>query len=119
MSDDNESAKVSIEDFVSTHKFAAFCRTYIPADAEGPGVEVFNDMRLRKYFQAFPRNIGDPLNVYLSWLEKNHYQMRTSVQGEPAIFVRLKPQAHDSVLIDAMFGDRSLIAPNDDDNKNN
>ena len=118
MSKEDEESKVTIEDFVSQHKFAAFCRTYVPADAEGPGVEVFNDMRLRKYFQAFPRNIGDPLNVYLSWLEKNHYEMRTSVQGEPAIFVRLKVQAHDPGLMDAMFGDRSLAAHNDDVNEN-
>ena len=38
----DESAKVTIEDFVSTHKVVAFCQTYTPCDVEGDGVEVFN-----------------------------------------------------------------------------
>lgn len=100
----DESVKVTIEDFVSTHKVVAFCNSYMPADAEGEGVEVFNDSRLRKYFQAYPRNIGDPLNVYLDMLERNHFEMQTSVQGEPAIFVRRKPQAHEQALLDEVFG---------------
>lgn len=100
----DESAKVTIEDFVSTHKVVAFCQTYTPCDVEGDGVEVFNDARLRKYFQAYPRNIGDPLNVYLDMLERNHFEMQTSVQGEPAIFVRRKPQAHEQALLDEVFG---------------
>ena len=100
----DESAKVTIEDFVSTHKVVAFCQTYTPCDVEGDDVEVFNDARLRKYFQAYPRNIGDPLNVYLDMLQRNHFEMQTSVQGEPAIFVRRKPQAHEQVLLDEVFG---------------
>lgn len=100
----DESAKVTIEDFVSNHKVIAFCKAYMPADAEGEGVEVFNDSHLRKYFQAYPRNIGDPLNVYLDRLERNGFWMQTSVQGEPAIFVRRKPQAHEQALLDEVFG---------------
>lgn len=99
-----ESAKVSIEDFVSTHKVVAFCQSYMPCDAEGDGVEVFNDARLRKYFQAFPRNIGDPLNVYLDMLQRNGYVMRTSIQGEPAIFCRRKTEAHQKALLEDAFG---------------
>lgn len=99
-----ESAKVSIEDFVSTHKVVAFCQSYTPCDAEGDGVEVFNDARLRKYFQAFPRNIGDPLNVYLDMLQCNGYVMRTSIQGEPAIFCRRKTEAHQKALLEDAFG---------------
>jgi hypothetical protein len=30
--------------------------------------------------------------------------MQTSVQGEPAIFVRRKPQAHEQALLDEVFG---------------
>lgn len=99
-----ESAKVSIEDFVSTHKVVAFCQSYMPCDAEGDGVEVFNDARLRKYFQAFPRNIGDPLNVYLDMLQRNGYVMQTSIQGEPAIFCRRKTEAHQKALLEDAFG---------------
>ena len=101
--DDTESAKVSIEDFVSVHKLSAFVNSYLPVDGEGPGVEVFDDARLRNYFQAFPRNIGDPLNWYLDALARNHYQMRTSLKGEPAIFVRRRAEAHETALMEAMF----------------
>lgn len=102
--DTDEQSKVSIEDFVSTHKVIAFCNTYAPSDVEGDGVEVFNDARLRKYFQAYPRNIGDPLNVYLDMLERNKFVMRTSIQGEPAIFCKRKTQAHEKALLDDVFG---------------
>lgn len=116
--DDTEGAKVSIEDFVSVHKLSAFINSYLPVDGEGPGVEVFDDARLRNYFQAFPRNIGDPLNWYLDALARNHYQMRTSLKGEPAIFVRHRPSAHDSALIDTMFGDATPLAIENNDEEN-
>lgn len=102
--DETEGTKVSIEDFVSQHKLTAFVNTYAPADAEGHGVGVFNDSKLRQYFQAFPRNIGDPLNWYLDALSRNGYVMRTSIQGEPAIFVRRRVTAHDTNMIESMFG---------------
>lgn len=98
-----EVPKVSIEDFVSTHKVIAFCTTYVPVEVESADCEVFNDARLRKYFQAWPRNIGDPLNVYLDMLERNGFRMRTSVQGEPAIFCRRKTEAHERALLDEVF----------------
>ena len=114
--EDTEGAKVSIEDFVSQHKLTAFVNTYAAVDAEGPGVEVFNDSKLRQYFQALPRNIGDPLNWYLDALSRNGYVMRTSIQGEPAIFVRRKVTAHETSMIDTMFGDReALIVINDNE----
>ena len=102
--DETESAKVSIEDFVSVHKLSAFVNSYLPVDGEGPGVEVFDDARLRNYFQAFPRNIGDPLNWYLDGLARNRFPMRTSSQGEPAIFVIRKMTPHESQMIEDAFG---------------
>lgn len=101
----DDSQRITIEDFVSIHKLVAFCDTFIPADAEGPDVEVFNDARLRKYFQAYPRNIGDPLITYLDMLGKNGYKMRTSMQGEPALFVHRKTEAHQKLLLDEAFGE--------------
>ena len=115
--EDTEGAKVSIEDFVSQHKLTAFVNTYAAVDAEGHGVEVFNDSKLRQYFQAFPRNIGDPLNWYLDALSRNGYVMRTSIQGEPAIFVRRKVTAHETSMIDTMFG-RNDDDENENDNEN-
>lgn len=100
--EDNE-AKVSIEDFVSRHKVEAFALTYVPAESESVATDVFNDARLRKYFQAFPRNIGDPLNVYLDMLEGKGFRMRTSVHGEPALFVTQRYQVEHTMLLDAAF----------------
>lgn len=100
----DDSPKVTLEDFVSTHKLVAFCETYVPEETEGAGTEVFNDIRLRKYFQAYPRNIGDPLNLYLEMLEKNGFRMRTSMQGEPALFVRRKTLPCQRALLDDAFG---------------
>ncbi len=103
--DDTESAKVSIEDFVSVHKLTAFCNSHLPVDAENiPGAEVYNEARLRKYFQAYPRTIGDPLNWYLDGLARNKFPMRTSSQGEPAIFVIRKMTPHESQMIEDAFG---------------
>lgn len=99
-----DAPKVTIDDFVSTHKMVAFCMTYIPVEVESADCEVFNDARLRKYFQAWPRSIGDPLNRYLELLEKNGFRMQTSLQGEPAIFCRRKTLAHERALLDDVFG---------------
>lgn len=95
--------KVSIEDFVSRHKVDAFVTSYVPAESESGHTEVFNDARLRKYFQAFPRNIGDPLNVYLDRLEQKGYKLCTSVQGEPALIVRQRIKREEMALLDDLF----------------
>lgn len=108
MSEQEEGQKVTIEDFVSSHKVVAFCATYQPVDNEQEADEVMTDARIRKYFQAFPRNIGDPLNWYLDALAKNGYTLRTSTLGEPALFVRRKSEARaESRLLDDVFGDES------------
>lgn len=100
---EEQDVKVSIEDFVSKHKVEAFCLSYIPSESESLATKVFNDAALRKYFQAFPRNIGDPLNVYLDMLEAKGYRMRTSIHGEPALFVQERHQVEFSPLLDAAF----------------
>lgn len=102
---ESEESKVTIEDFVSQHKVYAFCNTYLPVDNEQEADEVMTDARIRKYFQAFPRNIGDPLNWYLDALSRNGYVLRTSTLGEPALFLRRKNEAHAaSRLLDEVFG---------------
>lgn len=98
-----QEAKVSIDDFVSKHKVEAFCLSYIPSETESLATKVFNDAALRKYFQAFPRNIGDPLNVYLDMLESKGYRMRTSIHGEPALFVQERHQSEFSPILDEVF----------------
>lgn len=100
---EEQESKVSIEDFVSKHKVEAFCLSFIPSETESLATKVFNDADLRKYFQAFPRNIGDPLNVYLDMLEQKGYRMRTSIHGEPALFVRERHQSEFSPILDEVF----------------
>lgn len=100
---EEQEAKVSIEDFVSKHKVEAFCLSFIPSETESLATKVFNDAALRKYFQAFPRNIGDPLNVYLDMLEQKGYRMRTSIHGEPALFVQERHQSEFSPILDSVF----------------
>lgn len=102
--EDEEPKGVTIEDFVSEYKLNAFCVSYNPAPQEAPDVEVFNDARLRKYFQAYPRNIGDPLNWYLEELNRKGFTMKTSIQDEPAIFVRRKSDSQQQILLEDVFG---------------
>ena len=82
-----ENRGVSIDDFVSTSKVTAFCAAYKPAKCEKDADDVLTDIKLRKYFQAYPRNIGDPMNIYLDLLEEKGFRLQTSISGEPAIFV--------------------------------
>lgn len=84
-----EEKGVSISDFIITQKIDAFCSTYIHEEVEQTADEVFTDTKLRKYFQAYPRNIGDPLAGYLDMLTTKHgFKMQTSITGEPALFVK-------------------------------
>ena len=57
----------SVLDFVSYHKVEA--------------------LRLRSYFQAYPRPLGDPLVNYLELLGAQGFRMITGVAGEPIICV--------------------------------
>ena len=81
-------SKVSIDDFVITKKVDAFCDGFTPAKSEKEADIVFTDAKLRKYFQAYPRNIGDPLIVYVDLIAKKGFHLQTSIIGEPAIFVK-------------------------------
>lgn len=86
---------VSIEDFVIRQKIDAFCESYVPEETEQDAEEIFNDSRLRKYFQAYPRNIGDPLIAYINILEREYgFRMHTGISGEPVIFASHKPRPY-------------------------
>lgn len=107
MSEEKENKEgVSLDDFVSPHKVRAFTSAYAPADLESLADEVYTDTRLRRYFQAFPRNIGDPLIVYLDLLEKEGFVLRNSITGEPALFVKNKQRGEASML-ESTFGNVS------------
>lgn len=101
---EEEGKGVSIDDFIITQKVDAFCGTYIPIEEEQAADEVFTDTKLRKYFQAYPRNIGDPLAGYLDMLTGKHgFKMQTSITGEPALFVKRLDKTG-ILMLDDTFG---------------
>lgn len=101
--ENQEEKSVSLTDFIIPQKVSAFCDSYTNAETEQVADEVFTDAKLRRYFQAYPRNIGDPLTEYVNLLEKCNFTMRTSISGEPAIFVKLI-RTHNSHLLEDTFG---------------
>lgn len=84
----NESSSgPSVLDFVSYHKVEAFVKSYRYTENESEADEVFDEARLRSYFQAYPRPIGDPLVTYIELLEAQGFAMKTGIAGEPIICV--------------------------------
>lgn len=77
----------SVLDFVSYHKVEAFVKSYRYTDNEADADEIFDEARLRSYFQAYPRPLGDPLVNYLELLGAQSFRMITGVAGEPIICV--------------------------------
>lgn len=80
----------SVLDFVSCHKVEAFVKSYRYTDNEADADEVFDEARLRSYFQAYPRPLGDPLVNYLELLAAQGFPMKTGTAGEPVICVDYK-----------------------------
>lgn len=85
-------AATTLLDFVVPQKVDAFCKTYAPCDYEGETTETFTDSRLREFFKAWPCSLGDPLTEYVSLLCERGFVMQVSLDGEPAIFARLRTE---------------------------
>ena len=86
-----EEAKVTLRDFYIEQKVTCFCDTYNDCESERDADEAYNCARLRKYFEAYAvPGLGDLLSEYLSELQSRGFVFRTSIAGEPAIFVKLK-----------------------------
>lgn len=84
---EQEQNKVTLEDFCFSQKVEAFIERYRPSDTQTEICEVFNDARLREFFKAIPLpGLGDPLKVYMEWLNAAGFKMHVSITGEPAIF---------------------------------
>lgn len=79
---------LSINDFVTPQKVAAFVRCYEHCDEEGTDTETFDDGRLREFFKAYVTPLGDPLPIYLEMMENYGFYMRVSLTGEPALIVK-------------------------------
>ena len=85
----NENTEGKVSFFIS-QKVDAFLDSYMPAKDDTDADEIFDDARLRKYFQAWPRPTGDPLIEYIDELEKAGFKFKTIITGEPAICVKYK-----------------------------
>jgi hypothetical protein len=101
--DNTQAPKVTIDDYINRSLVVAFCSEYLPSDIRTADGEVFNEIRLRKYFHAYTISLGDPLVIYIQSLEKNGFTMRTDITGQPVIFVKRKVSAHERNLIDDVF----------------
>ncbi len=106
--ENQEEKGVSLADFIIPQKVDAFCDSYTNAETEQVADEVFTDAKLRRYFQAYPRNIGDPLTEYVNLLEERNFTMRTSISGEPAIFVKII-RTRNSHLLEDTFGKEAAL----------
>lgn len=95
--------KVTINDFINESLVVAFCSAYLPSNERTEYGEVFNEIRLRKYFHAYSMSLGDPLAVYIECLESNGFRMTTDITGQPVMFVKHKVVPHDRSLIDDAF----------------
>lgn len=77
----------SVLDFVSYRKVDAFVKSYRYTENEAEADEVFDEAKLRSYFQAYPRPLGDPLVNYLELLAAQGFPVKTGIAGEPVICV--------------------------------
>ena len=77
----------SVLDFVSYRKVEAFVKSYRYTENEAEADEVFDEAKLRSYFQAYPRPLGDPLVNYLELLAAQGFPVKTGIAGEPVICV--------------------------------
>lgn len=83
-----EEEQNALESYCIMQKVDAFARSYSPCASEQEATEVFSDVKLRQYFQAYPiAGVGDVLIPYIDKLEDAGFDLRTSITGEPAIFV--------------------------------
>lgn len=86
-----DESKESLNDYFVEQKVTCFCDTYEDCAEERKADEVYTSSRLRKYFEAYYiSGLGDLLTVYVNQLVQRGFLFRTSITGEPAIFVKQK-----------------------------
>jgi hypothetical protein len=97
---EDEKPSLTLDAYFIPQKVAAFMHSYAPCTEEAAATDVFNDARLRHYFQAYPiSGLGDLLIPYLDALEAEGFLLQTSITGEPAIFVTGKPYGNSSFML--------------------
>ena len=78
--------------YVIRAKVEAFDRAYSHTDCEH-GAEVYDDARLRSFFNAYPTATFDPLVWYTEELTAIGFRMNINLSGEPVFFVHRRGAA--------------------------
>lgn len=80
-----EQQGTTLEDFLLPQKLTAFVEAYQPVASERMATQMFNEGRLRSFFNAQICTLGDPLRLYLAALEAHGFRMEVHTTGEPVI----------------------------------
>lgn len=100
MSKQQDDSKATLNDFYIDQKVTCFCNTYVECPSEMEADEVYTSTKLRKYFEAYHiSGLGDLLSVYLNALEEHDFHLRTSISGQPALFVKQKDNKSSIALL--------------------
>ncbi len=83
--DEAKESGTTLEAFIIPQRVAAFKDAYQPC-GERCATETFDETRLRDFFKAWPCSLGDPLQIYLSELERVGFMLQVSRTGTLAIF---------------------------------
>lgn len=78
--------------FVIEAKVSAFAYQYEPCNNPIEADRSFTDDQLRKYFNAYPKSVGDPLSIYIDehLLPLGFRMVHDEILCEPVIFVKSK-----------------------------
>lgn len=98
--------KAELEMFVFQEKIDAFKEHYIPCPTPSYNTEYFDEIKLRRFFQASLMFAGDPLTIYVQRLKEAGFKMVVGPMQEPVIYVTERPQGHSGMLeLKDVFGD--------------
>ena len=92
-----EDQGTKLEDFVIEQKITAFKEAYQPVPVS-LATKVFDEIKLRTFFKAYPCSLGDPLTIYLNRLEDAGFRMVAGESDEPVIYVTEKDMSGAGVL---------------------
>jgi hypothetical protein len=110
-----EEQKAELEMFVFQEKIDAFKEHYIPCPTPSYNTEYFDEIKLRRFFQASLMFAGDPLTIYVQRLKEAGFKMVVGPMQEPVIYVTERPQGHSGMLqLEDVFGDGVNEATTDD-----
>lgn len=88
--DESKDPKEALRAYVIEGKVYAFVTRYEPCDDEFEADEAFTDSTLRKWFNAYPKTVGDPLTLYMDELAAHGFRMVASaILGEPVLPVKI------------------------------